>query len=46
MTQSGHQRLRIAAVQPDPEPHFAGRNFAAIRRASRAMQLCIVLKKA
>jgi hypothetical protein len=25
MTQSGHERLRIAAAQTDPEPHFAGR---------------------
>ena len=27
MTQSGHERLRIAAVQPDPEPHFVGRKL-------------------
>jgi hypothetical protein len=26
LTQSGHERLRIAAVQKIPEPHFAGRN--------------------
>jgi hypothetical protein len=25
MTQSGHERLRIAALQTDPETHFAGR---------------------
>jgi hypothetical protein len=24
MTQSGRERLRFAAVQTDPEPHFAG----------------------
>jgi len=24
MTQSGHERLRIGAVQTDPEPHSAG----------------------
>jgi hypothetical protein len=25
MTQSGHARFTIAAVQLDPEPHFVGR---------------------
>jgi len=25
LTQSGHQRLKIAAMQLDPEPHFTGR---------------------
>jgi hypothetical protein len=25
MTQSGHERLRIAAMQTDPETHSAGR---------------------
>jgi len=25
LTQSGHEQLKIAAVQTDPEPHFAGR---------------------
>jgi hypothetical protein len=25
LTQSGHERLRIAAVQLDPEPHFVDR---------------------
>jgi hypothetical protein len=25
VTQSGHEQLRIAAVQTDPEAHFAGR---------------------
>jgi hypothetical protein len=24
MTPSGHERLKIVAVQTDPEPHFAG----------------------
>jgi hypothetical protein len=24
MTQSGHELLKIAAVQTDPEPYFAG----------------------
>jgi len=25
--QSGHSRFKIAAVQLDPEPHFAGQKF-------------------
>jgi hypothetical protein len=25
LTQSGHERLKITAVQPTPEPHSAGR---------------------
>jgi hypothetical protein len=25
LAQSGHQRLKIAAVQNDPQPRFAGR---------------------
>ena len=32
LTQSGHERLRIAALQTDPETHFAAHKFLLLMK--------------